>query len=143
MPLGVETLRGGNDRDASADPSDPLEGPGEELGRHHEDQDLGVTHGFAGIASRFDAGWTVDVLQVEGVAARRPHSVDDLSRAGPEADGGARPREVDRQPHAPAATADDADSQRHARRSPRRRSVPAKSRPMFSWWRTITMAAPA
>src|SRR2546421_3906030 len=83
----------------------------------------------------------LDVAEIDRIAMAPGQALDHFGLPGPHRDVGARAPEMDRQRRAPAPTAD--DGRPHARRSPSRRSLPATRRPMFSWWRRMTIAAPA
>src|SRR5262249_15278205 len=102
---------------------------------------LRAVESFRVIRRGLEPDRALEIAQIDRVPSLTREALDDLGLTRPHADGGAGAREVNRQRRSPAATADDRCS--HARRSPRRRSFPASSRPMFSWWRTMTTATPA
>src|SRR5216684_2334235 len=81
-----------------------------------------------------DCGGNADVRQVHRIDAARPDLLDERRIAAPEADVMPHASEVHRQRGTPAACTENRDRTHYAR-TPRRGSVPIRSRPRFVRWR--------
>src|SRR5437762_4244183 len=143
VPHGVQAFRGRDDRHALGDRRQGLERRREELGRHRDDEKRRAVHRLGELRRRRDARGDVEVGEVPRAPASGPDPLDHLDLARPETHGAALPREVDRERRPPAPAADDREHHAALRPRPRRRSVPARRRPMLSWCRAMMIAAPA
>jgi len=133
VTLGIEPLRGRDERHVGRNGWQRLERCAHELRGNGDDHDRGARQRLRLIQRRLDRRRHVDVGEVPRAPAPRADAIDDLPLTRPQAHRRSAPRRVDCQRGAPAAAADHRDAHADIRRWPTFGSWPARSRAMFAW----------